>query len=326
MPANLTPQYFEAEKRYRAATTPQEKVEALEEMLAVMPKHKGTDKLRAELRTRIAKFSAEAQRRPLVGKKGSQMYRVVREGAAQVMLVGPTNSGKSELVAALTDTSPAVAAYPFTTQLPGPAMMKFENIQVQLVDMPAIDAPQVHAWLGSTLRSADLLMIVLDLTSDPVEQFENIRQRLLHFRIQVGEGPDETDFRVVRRKALVVGNKLDIEGSEGNCRKLGTSLQGLPVICVSALGGERIEEVPGRLYDTLEVIRVYTKAPGQKADLGEPVVMPKGSTIEDVAETVHKDFVRKLKYAQVWGSGKFEGQRVKRTYVVQEGDVVELHA
>ncbi|MCX5999773.1 MAG: 50S ribosome-binding GTPase, partial [Chloroflexi bacterium] len=170
MPANLTPQYFEAEKLYRSATTPQEKVEALEEMLSVMPKHKGTDRLRADLRTKLAKFTAEAQRRPLVGKKGSLLYSVPREGAGQAVLVGLPNVGKSQLVSVLTGAASEVAPYPFTTQVPIPGMLRFENVQIQLVDLPAITAPQVDSWLGNVIRNADLVIAVVDLGHEPVGQ------------------------------------------------------------------------------------------------------------------------------------------------------------
>ncbi len=325
MPANLPPQYFEAEKRYRRARTPQEKVEALEDMLSIMPKHKGTDRLRAELRTKIAKFYDEAQKRPFIGRKGSLLYYIKKEGAGQAVLVGLPNVGKSQLVSAVTEASPEVADYPFTTQVPIPGMMKFENIQIQLVDVPAITAPQVDSWLPNVLRNADLLLIVVDLSQDPVTQVEAIIERLEKFRINLFDQA-EVEPRTVQKRALIIGNKRDLEGAEEGYQRLSSRYgEEFPLVCLSAREGDGLEELGENIYRALDVIRVYTKAPGQPPDLTEPVVVKKGSTVEEVAESVHKDFRSKLKYAQVWGSGKFDGQQVKRQHVLQEGDIVELH-
>ncbi len=325
MPANLPPQYFEAEKRYRQARTPQEKVEALEDMLSIMPKHKGTDRLRAELRTKIAKFYDEAQKRPLIGRKGSLLYYIKKEGAGQAVLVGLPNVGKSQLVSAVTEASPEVANYPFTTQVPIPGMMRFENIQIQLVDLPAITAPLVDSWLPNVFKNADLLLIVVDLSQDPITQMEAIIERLKKFRINLFDQA-EVEPRTVQKRALIIGNKRDLEGAEERYRRLSSRYgEKLSLVCLSAKEGDGLEKLGESIYRALDVIRVYTKAPGQPPDLNEPVVVKKGSTVEEVAESIHKDFRSKLKYALVWGSGKFDGQQVKRQHVLQEGDIVELH-
>jgi len=325
MPANLPPQYFEAEKRYRHARTPQEKVEALEDMLSIMPKHKGTDRLRAELRTKIAKFYDEAQKRPLIGRKGSLLYYIKREGAGQAVLVGLPNVGKSQLVSAVTEASPEVGDYPFTTQVPIPGMMKFENIQIQLVDVPAITAPQVDSWLPNVIKNADLLLIVVDLNHDPVTQVEAIIERLEKFRINLFHQA-EVEPRTVQKRALIIGNKRDLEGAEEGYQRLSSRYGAeIPLVCLSAKEGDGLEGLAENIYRALDVIRVYTKAPGGKPEFGEPVVVQRGSTVEEVAESVHKDFRSKLKYALVWGSGKFDGQQVKRQHVLQDGDIIELH-
>ena len=193
MPANLPPQYFEAEKRYRMAKDPQEKIEALEEMMAIMPHHKGTDKLRAELRRRMAQHGEEAERRPSQARRGSQ-FLIKKEGAAgQVALVGLPNAGKSQLVAYLTDASPEVAVYPFTTKKPLPGMMKWQNIQIQLIDLPPVNNREAHPWMRALLRGADLLMLVMDLGADPLAQMEGILAELELLRLRpVG---DETETR-----------------------------------------------------------------------------------------------------------------------------------
>lgn len=326
MPANLPPQYYEAEKRYRLAKTPQEKIEALEEMFSIMPKHKGTDRLRAELRTKIAKFYEEAEKRPMVGRKGSLLYYVKKEGAGQAVLLGLPSTGKSKLVTTITGASSQVADYPFTTQLPIPGMMEFENIQIQLVDLPAITAPNVSSWLPNVVRNADLLLVVVDLTQEPITQVEATIEWLAKFRIGLPKNSRRAEETTTWKKALIIGNKIDAEGAAENYRILESYYHGrFPVISTSAQRADGLEQLRAGIFRALDVIRVYTKVPGQKPDLTDPVVLKKGSTALDAAESVHKDFGRNLRYAQVWGSGKFDGQRVKRDYVLQDGDVIELH-
>jgi ribosome-interacting GTPase 1 len=327
MPANLPPQYHEAEKIYRSAKTPEEKVEALEAMLAIMPKHKGTDHLRAELRRRIAKHQEEAQRRPSTGKKGSS-YNIRREGAGQIVLVGLPNAGKSQLVSTLTEAAPEVADYPFTTKVPAPGMMKFENIQIQLVDMPPLTDREAKPWLSHLLRNADVLLVMIDLGEDPLLQIDAILAELEGMKVKlIGmEVKDELLIGVALKKALIVGNKNDLNNAVENY-KLVQSRYGdkLPVVSIAAQKGIGLEEMKRTIYNMLDIIRVYTKSPGTKADLNEPVILKTGSTVEDAAGSVHKDFLRNLKYAQVWGSGKFDGQKVSRGYVLEDGDVLEFH-
>jgi len=327
MPANLPPQYFEAEKRYRGAKTPQDKIEALEEMFALMPKHKGTDRLRAELRTKIAKCHEEAEKRPFIAKKGSQLYCVRKEGAGQAALVGLPNVGKSQLVSALTQAATHVADYSFTTQLPIPGMMEYENVQVQLVDLPAITAPEVSSWLPNIVKNADLLLVVVDVAQDPVAQLETIVEWLAKHRMALSNELQEPPVGMTHvKRSMVVANRMDSENARQGLEQLVSRCSGaFPVLAVSAVRREGLEQLRETVYKALDVIRVYTKPPGGKADLTEPSVVRKGSTVGDVAETVHKDFARNLKYAQVWGSGKFDGQRVKRDYILQDGDIVELH-
>lgn len=296
-------------------------------MFSLMPKHKGTDRLRAELRTKIAKFYEEAEKRPFVAKKGSQLYYVRKEGAGQVALVGLPNVGKSQLVSMLTQAAPQVADYPFTTQLPIPGMMEYENIQIQLVDFPAITAPEVNSWMPNIVKNADLLLIVVDVTQDPVAQLEAVIEWLAKHRMAVSNEIKEPPAGMTHvKRAMVIANKIDSEDAVGKPESLASRYGGrFTVVPVSAKRGDGLEQLREGIYKALEVIRIYTKPPGGKADLTEPSVVRRGSTVGDVAETVHKDFARNLKYAQVWGSGKFDGQRVRRDYILQDGDIVELH-
>lgn len=311
MPANLPPQYHEAEKSYRAAKTTQEKIKALETMLAIMPKHKGTDKLRAELRRKIAKLSEEAERKYATAKTGGG-YVIKREGAGQAILIGPPNVGKSQLLSAITNASPEIADYPFTTQNPTPGMMRFENIQIQIVDMPPI-TNKPEPWFHNILTSADLLLIVVDLAYEPIEQVAIVIEGL-------------EELRIVAKKALLIGNKNDSANAAQNYRTLSSKYSAeFPLISISAKQGTGLEELKREIYELLGIIRVYTKTPGNKPDFAEPVVLKKGSTVQDAAESIHKDFRNKLKHALLWGSGKFSGQKVKRDHVLQEGDIIELH-
>ena len=327
MPANLPPQYFEAEKIYRQAKTPDEKIEALETMLAIMPKHKGTDKLRAELRTRIAKFQDEAQRRQGSTRRGSA-YNIRKEGAGQVVLVGLPNVGKSQLVSAFTEASPVVADYPFTTKQPMPGMMRFENIQIQLLDMPPINDRDAKPWFAHLLRNADILLIMIDLGNDPINQMQALIDDLGKMKVIVRESEKQGELQIgiAYKKAMIIANKTDLDESGERYKQLHSHYDGeLPVIPVSFHEVTGLEDLELSIFNALNIIRVYTKTPGKKADYTDPVILKKGSTLENAAESVHKDFRAGLKYALLWGSGKFDGQRIKRDHVLADGDVVELH-
>jgi ribosome-interacting GTPase 1 len=327
MPANLTPQYLDAELEFKQAKTTPEKIKALEVMMAVIPKHKGTERLRGQLKSRMAKLKEELQRRPSVAK-AEQTYHIKREGAAQVVLLGLPNAGKSTLLSQITHASSEVADYPFTTQKPIPGMMKFENLQIQLVDTPPIQSDHIDPGFPNLIRTADGLLLLVDLTDDPIFQMEVLLEELNDMRIKVG-GKKPTpapDAGWVSLRALIVGNKCEVkEAMEAYRRFEDRFRDDFPVLPVSARGGMNLDELRKEIYHILNILRVYTKTPGKEPDRTEPVILKKGSTVGDVALSVHKDFVAKLRYAKVWGSGKFDGQMVKRDYRVNEGDVIELH-
>jgi len=314
MPANLPPQYFEAEENFRLAKNPAEKIAALEEMLAIMPKHKGTDHLRAKLRARIARLT-EASEKKLATKRASVV--IEKEGAAQVAVIGLPNAGKSQLISGITNASPTVADYPFTTHSATPGMMEFENIQIQLIDTPPLVPQSIDFWLPPMLRRADALLVMVDLADAPLEQMETITAQLEKMRIEIGGD---------KAKALIIGNKLDLEGASRNYIALKNEYEGrLPLIAISAREGTGLEELKAKIYEVLDIIRVYTKAPGKKADFNDPIILDKGSTLADAAAEVHKDFLAKLKYARIWGSGKHDGVMAKRDHILQDGDIIELH-
>ena len=325
MPANLPPQYFAAEKNFRSAKTTLEKIAALEEMLAIMPKHKGTDHLRAELRRRMSKLT-QASDKKVATQRASMV--ILKEGAAQVVVIGPPNAGKSQLVSRVTNASPTVAEYPFTTHTATPGMMEFENIQIQLIDTPPLVSHSTESWLPPTLIRADALLVVVDLGDDPLTQLEAVTTELGNMRIGIGaRNADQEQGRVLRqKKALIIGNKIDLDEASQNYTALQNKYKDqLPVIAISAKKGIGLEEMKLKVYQMLDILRVYTRVPGGKPDFDDPIILNRGSTLEDAAASVHKDFRARLKYARVWGSGKHDGLMVKRNHILQDGDIIELH-
>lgn len=324
MPANLTPQYYEAEKNYKAAREPLEKIAALEEMLAVMPKHKGTDHLRADLRTKIAKLTQSLDKKTATQRASMMIEKV---GAGQMAVIGMPNTGKSQLVAGLTKATPVVAPYPFTTHKATPGMMVFENIQIQLIDTPPFSEQPPEWWMLNIIRRADGLLVVVDLSDDPVSHLEAVVSRLREKKLGLGEDKDESEEEVplTYKKALVVCNKVDLDIDRENYRIL-CDLYGksFPMLAVSALG-EGLEKLRIEVFKMLEIIRVYTKTPGGKPDMSDPITLPVGSNLDAAAASVHKDFARKMKYARIWGSGKHDGIMAKRDHILKDGDVIELH-
>jgi ribosome-interacting GTPase 1 len=316
MPANLTPQYLEAEKRFKQAQSVSEKIAALEEMMATIPRHKGTEKLQADLKKKISALRKEAETSRKSGKRES--FVVEREGARQLALAGAPNSGKSQLVRVLTHATPEVADYPYTTRIPIPGMMIFENVRLQLIDLPAISTEYTESWVPQIIRNADAVLWIIDLSDDDVlDRLEETRTFLSNAH---------TDLEAM--KVLIVGNKKDAESAaERKSIVREVYRDRFPMVSVSAAASslEEIEEFKRVVYDFLDVVRVYTKAPGKKPDFSDPYVVARGSTVLDVAEKVHRDFVNSLKYARIWGEGKPDGIMVPRDFVISEGDVLELH-
>jgi len=294
MPANLTPEYLQAENRFKGAKITKEKIEALEEMLATIQRHKGTEKLQADIKRRLSKLRTAQERRP--ASRAGAIYRVEKEGAGQVALVGPPNSGKSLLVRRLSHATPEVADYPFTTRVPLPAMMEFEDVQIQLVDLPPVHPDFAETWLHQIIRNADAVLLVVDLgDADLLEDLETTFGELKTAKVLLGAGPLPDVPGWLRKKALLAANKLDASGAAEN------------MAILTELYGERFPVL------------------GKKAERGAPYVLARGSRLIDLAAKVHKDFAAQLKFARVWGHGKFDGQMVTRDYLLADQDIVELH-
>jgi hypothetical protein len=325
MPANLTPEYHRAEQAFREARSPDEKVAALEEMLRVIPKHKGTDHMQADLRSRIAKLRKESVRQ---GGRGGFSHIVPREGAGQVALVGPPNAGKSSLVRALTHACPMVAEYPFTTREPAPGMMAFEDIGFQLIDLPPLSPVHVEPWVFDLVRHADLVWVVLD-GRQAIEGFDEVTSLLEPRRIELQPGgaarPSPGGLQA-RRRALLVLTHCDLYGAgdvDAVRELLGAQWRTVPVSGVTGQGLDALRRVT---FEAFDVIRVYSKEPGKPPDRSAPFALPRGATVGDLATRIHKDLLAGLKFARVWGPSAYDGQAVQRDHVLAEGDVVEIHA
>lgn len=312
MPANLSPDYHRAEDRFRQAQTVEDKIEALEEMLRVIPKHKGTDGLQGDIKARLAKLRKQPASK---AGKASHSHLIPREGAGQIALVGPPNTGKSSLVAALTHAKPEIAAYPFTTRVATPGMMRYEDIAFQLVDLPPLNEDHVEPWVFDMVRRADLLWIVVTV-ENAVDGLELTR------RILEAKG---IDIETVKR-ALVVTTGIDREGGEEDVAIVDELLEHRwPLTPVSVMTNRGIDELARRTFAALEIVRVYTKQPGKPADREAPFTLPRGATVSDLAARVHKDLATSMKHARIWGPSAFDGQAVHGDHVLVEGDVVEIH-
>jgi hypothetical protein len=326
MPANLPPVYHDAEERYRAATTPEAKIAALQEMLSLLPRHKGTDKLLADLRARIAKLRKQPARK---GAARAFTRHLPREGAGQIALVGPPNSGKSTLVAGLTHARPEVADYPYTTREPTPGMMPFEDIAFQLVDLPPLGAEHVEPWVFDLVRAADLLWVVVD-EANSLDGLQTAQRLLAARKIAAhpaGAPPAGRSPGWTFLPALLVVTGRDHPGSDEDLAILQELLpEPWPIVPVSVPAGRGIQALKRRTFEALGILRVYSKQPGKPADRSQPFTLPRGSTIGDLARLIHNEIHDQMRFARIWGASAFDGQTVQRDHPLTDGDVVEIHA
>lgn len=330
MPTNLPPEYYKIEKLYKEASDQAEKIELLEEMMSKIPKHKGTDHLRADLRRKLSKMKDSS----LGSKKGtsrqSSAYNIGKEGAGQLVVVGAPNVGKSSLVASQTNADPEVSPAPFSTWGPTPGMMMIGNVPVQLIDTPPLNRDHIEADMFNLLRKCDMILVVVDLHADPVEQLEESMALLAQQRIAPDHLADRYQDEVRRffyKPCLVLANKCDDEGDEEVYEIFRELLErDCPMMPISVQTGRKIEDMKQVIFETLEIMRVFSQAPGEQAKLNLPFVLPIGSTVEAFAGKVHQDFAENMKSARVWGkSAAFEGQTVSREHILQDGDIVELN-
>ncbi|GAB4137587.1 GTPase [Thermopirellula anaerolimosa] len=329
MPANLTPQYLKAEEEYRRAGTPEEELKWLQIMLQEIPKHKGTDKLQAELKRKISEVKKQLQSERSTGRK-ARGIRIPRQGAGTAILLGGPNAGKSALLRALTRATPEVAPYPFTTKTPIPGMMPWEDVFVQLIDTPPVTADYFEPYMHGLIRSADLALLLVDLGSDEgIEDCQAVLEKLskTKTRLSAQSYLDEDDVGLSYTRAFLVPNKMDLEDAPIRLELLHELVPlDFPEYSISAEKGIGLEALRDAIYHSLDVVRVYSKLPTAKQpDLERPFTFRRGSTVLDMAEEVHKELAQNLKFARVWGTAVHDGTVVKGDYVLQDKDIVELH-
>jgi len=352
MPTNVTPDFKRAKEAFQKAREPSERLQHLKEMLRTVPKHKGTEHLQADIKSRIKELTEELTGPKKGGARTGPAHTVRPDGAAQVVLVGPPNSGKSSLHAVLTGSHAEVGPYPYSTQEPLPGMLLHEDVHIQLVDLPAIDAQSMVSWMPNALQPAHAALLVVDLNLPGcVENVAAIREKLEKKRVSLvhtwpgpldptllvaapGEPPpvqgdDDEDYDPfhVFLPTLLVATKSDISADPEEIEAL-EELVGVrfPAVAVSTETGDGLDRIGRLLFEGLNVIRVYTKIPGKSAETDKPYALFRGDTVSDVARLVHRDIAASLKFARIWGSGKFDGQQVGKDHVVTDGDVVELHS
>lgn len=327
MPTNLPPEYYKAEERFRAAGAPQEKVERLEELISTVPKHKGTDHLRADLRRKLSKLK-DAAKAPKKVSRHESAFLIGREGAGQVVVIGPANSGKSSLVSALSNAEPEVAQFPFTTWTPTPGMMLVENVQIQLIDTPPLSHEYVDPEMLNMIRRADAAILLLDIQAYPLQQLEDTIALLEEHRIAPQRQRENypADRPMTALPFVIAVNKVDDEEWDEEFAVLTELLDDVwqPLLPISSEAERGLERLQWQVFDELELMRVYSKPPLKEPDLSAPFVLKRGSTVEEFAGKVHKDFLQNLASARIWGEGVHDGQMVGRDHILHDGDVVEL--
>jgi len=306
MVTNIPPQYYAISARLKEAKSNEEKISVLEEMLAICPKHKGTEKLQKDLKRKIAKLKREGKRKP----KKESIYYLKKEGAGQVVIIGPPSGGKSSLLNALTNARVKVSPYPFTTQIPQPGMMPYKNILIQLVDTPPLSKEFSPAWMGAIIREADGLLIVFDLSKDEVENEIQEIQEILD------------SWQLKKKKSILVGNKIDLEGAKGNFEKLKSQFK---IRAISCLNGFGLEELKKEIFNLLEIIRVYAKPPNKEVDLTQPFILKSGASLLELAIKINPNFATNFKYAKLFKKGLKKPLIVGKDYLFQDEDVVEIH-
>lgn len=329
MPANLTPDYHKAEEALRQAQTTEEKVAALEEMLRVIPKHKGTNHMQADLKTRLSKLRKEVGKSKAPVRRGNSYY-VEPEGIGQVFLVGPPNSGKSTILDRLTKAAPKIADFPYTTRTFQPGMLRYHNVWIQLVDMPPVSKQFSEPWIPSTVRYGDLAVLVLSLASDNVlDEAAEALEVLEQGKVQLaGESADwgQMGSGLAVLRTLLCGTSCAAAGAGERAELLRELYPDFRFVAVDSATPESYQPFSDQVYEMLGRVRVYARQPGKAPDLDDPFVLDAGDTVFDLAEKIHKEVAARFQFARVWGSGGADGRRVTRDYVLQEGDVVEVHA
>jgi hypothetical protein len=388
MPTNLPPDAIKKWAEVEATRNPKEKLERMQEFLSLVPKHKGTAKLCAQIKKQMATMRKEMEKKQRRVGKGGPKFFIEKEGAAQMALLGLTNVGKSSLLSVLTNVKIEVSSNPYTTREPVPSIMNYEDVQFQIVEAPALmeGSADGRAWGLQTLavaRNADGLLLMVDLSKNPVQQLSLVLSELEKARILVSKPKGRVDIErrymgagmrliltgrlvdctlkeveellrsyritdaVVKisgevtldvvedaifesttyRPAVVIANKIDVKGAEVNLERLERYVdKRIPVIAVSCEKRFGLDKLGETLFKTLGIMRVYTKEPSARSFSKKPFTLKKGATLHDLAKSIHSDFERNFAFAKVWSKRlAFSPQKVGLGFVLEDGDVVEIH-
>lgn len=332
MPANLPPQYQKLEEEYRLEKDQGRRLELLQEMLREIPKHKGTNHLQGELKSKISKLKQQMEGggKSAVAKHSAPDH-IPREGAGQFVLFGPPNSGKSSIIGALTKAHVEITDWPFATRKPAPGMAKWENVSLQLIDTPSIAEEYCETYVFNIIRTCDIAVLVVSLGDDDiVERFEYVINRVHEGKVRL-EGLVEADPKyptAMPKKTLIVATGMDLPDAVTRLEFLtdavGTKAENITVAIPSREG---LDQFLARCFALLELHRVYTKAPGKQPDLDDPVLLSRGATVADAARSIHKDLAEKLQFARIWSKVKptLDGTRVPADHIVEDGDILEFH-
>ncbi|MFO0916041.1 MAG: GTPase [Pirellulales bacterium] len=329
MAANLTPQYLRAERQYRQAAAAEDELYWLQVMLRELPKHKGTDKLHAELKQKISRLKRAAESAPVARRTSS--WIMPRQGAGRVLLIGAPNAGKSRLLSWLTHAQPLVADYPFSTRAPLPGMLEWGDVSIQIVDTPPITADVFDPQFHGLIRGADLVLLVVDFSHDDgwqqaVDVIDRLRQT--RTRLATTSYLDDDDLGASYTRTLLVAAKMDVPGARERYATWSAAPDRLdwPSIAVDVDSPSDREQLSQAIFESLDVVRVYTKHPREKQPTMErPYTLPRGATVMEVAELVHHDLARQLKHARLWSRGSSQPTQVRPDHIVDDGDIVELH-
>jgi small GTP-binding protein len=391
MPTNLPPEAKDKWAKVEATNDPKLKLQAYQDFLAAVPQHKGTMKLRGQIKKKMAviRKDLDDKKRKGTGKSsGGPKIHVEKDGAAQVAVLGMTNVGKSSLLAALTNAKVLVSPVPFTSHEPVPSIMNYKDIRFQLVEAPAVieGSSDGKLWGMATIgsaRSADGIILMIDASEDPIKQLnlllgeletsrvvlhkpkgrveidrkhagmalriilvgklvdtsmKEVEELLRSYRINdaivkisgevtIDEVEDAIFESTIYKPALIIANKLDMPGAQSNLKLLQNKVGNkIPIIAISAEKKLGLEQVGEALFDTMDIIRIYTKEPGAKTPSANPFTLRKGATLQDLAKNIHGDFLKDFAFARVWAKRlPFSPQKAGLNFILDDGDIVELH-
>ncbi len=332
MPANLPPQYQKLEEEYRQEKDLGRRLELLQEMLREIPKHKGTNHLQGELKSKISKLKQQLEGgKKTATAKHSAPDHIPREGAGQLVLFGPPNSGKSSILGALTHAHVEITDWPFATRKPAPGMAKWENVRLQLIDTPSIAPEYCDPYVFNIIRTGDIAVLVVSLGDDDLlERYEYVTSRVLEGKVLLAglKEPDPKFPTALPKKTMIVATGADLPDAQTRLELLRDEIgHEATVIPVSIPTREGLDRFLSTGFAMLELHRAYTKAPGKQPDLDDPVLLKHGATVADAARSIHKDIAERLQFARIWSPKKpaLDGTRVPADHVVEDGDILEFH-